>query len=140
MKILSINKIVIALAVSGLSISALANHPVNANIEVDRDSLNFVRLHQVKLRHNDDGNYILTGKVRRLNKLPVASGHFDLVASDSDGTLYEDAEYYWPRIVNRKYKYPSTFTFTIPENIVDSETIKLSFHRNKLANKPKPTH
>jgi len=141
MKIPFIKTACLAVLTLSLSSVALANHPVKAAVEIDGESLNRIRLSQVKLRHDDDGQYRLSGNVRRQQKMPVPMGHFDLVASDWQGaTVYEDSEYYWPRAVNRRYKYPSKFVFVLPEDAVNSTTLTLSFHRNKSTNKPKPLH
>ena len=130
----------ITLLTCSLSSVALARHSVDVNIKIDRDSMRGVSLSHVKLRHHDD-KYRLEGEVRRRQNNPVSIGHFDLVASDlSANMLYEDSEFYWPRIVNRKYNRPSKFVFTIPEEMATQAELRLSFHKDKLSKRPRPSH
>ncbi len=131
----------IALSMSAFSNVAFANHPLDTSIKIDRDSIRGVRLGQVQLRHLADGEYRLSGEVRRRQNNPVPMGHFDLMVSDqSDHVIFEDSEFYWPRIVNRRYHHPSKFVFTLPESIATQAELQLSFHKDKLAKRPKPNH
>jgi hypothetical protein len=137
----TVKSVIFTLSTLCLSSMTVANHPMDVPIEVDQDSLHEIRLSRLQLQHDEDGKYRISGEVRRPNKYTLPIGHIDLVASDeNDETVYEDAEFYWPRMLNRRYKYPSDFVFTLPETAVNTTTLHLSFHQNKLASKPKPTH
>lgn len=139
MNISSVKIIFFTLSTLFLSSVTTASHPVRADIEINRDGLNHMRLNRVELHHLDDGKYQLRGLVRRRSTFSVPLGYFDLVVTDKQGqVVHEDAEYYWPRIVNRKFKRPSKFTFTVPESLVDTGVFRLSYHKNPLADKPKP--
>ncbi len=131
----------IALSISGFSNVTYANHPLDATIKIDRDSLRGVGLGQVQLRHSADGEYRLSAEVRRRQNNPVPMGHFDLRVSDQSAhVIFEDSEFYWPRIVNRRYNRPSEFIFTLPESIATQAELQLSFRKDKLAKRPKPNH
>ena len=108
------------------SSAAIARHAVDTNITIERDSTNAIRLNHVQLRHDDDGHYRLSAEVRRRQNLSPSFAH--------------DAEFYWPRIVNRRYNHPSKFVFSIPENIANQTELRLGFHKNTLAERPKPIH
>ena len=123
------------------SSAAIARHAVDTNITIERDSTNAIRLSHIQLRHDNDGNYRLSGEVRRRQNLSLSFGHFDLTVFDEGGgVVFEDAEYYWPRVVNRRYNHPSKFVFSIPENIANQTELRLGFHKDTLAERPKPIH
>ena len=131
----------IALTVFIFSSPVFANHPVDANIKIERDSLKMVKLNKVRLRHDNDGKYRLSGLVRRHHSISAPLGHFDLTVIDEQGNeVYEDQQYYWPRVINRRYRYPSEFVFAVPDDLANSPVIKLNYHIDKLAKRPKPAH
>lgn len=124
-----------------LSGNASASHPINKTIEIDRGGAVGVLLQQISLRHAEDGRYLLKGKVRRNLGLSVPLGHIDLFSSNKQGqATFQDAEYYWPRTVNRRYKYPSEFEFIVPEELVKNDTLKISYHRKNQSELPEPVH
>jgi len=138
MKKFNVRIAVIALSMLGLSSTTFAGHPVENTVQIDRDSLQWLQLNQVQLRHTDDDQYQLTGKVRRLKSQSIPKGYLVLKAFDDQGNLvYESTEYLWSQVVKQQYKSTPEFTFEVPKEAIEAANIQLSFYTNQLADRPK---
>lgn len=133
--------IVATLVMVFFSGNLFASHPVDAVIEVDRDSFKHIRLNRLKITHDDSGRYILSSQLKRKGGITPAREHIDLVVVRDSVEIYQDSEYYWPQRVRRNSERPSKFKFIIPEEVAQFGSImNVSFHKKPYTPRPKPSH
>lgn len=99
---------------------------------IDVVSSNKVRFENVSIEF-EDGIPVLVGKLKRsVYNSRVLPGHVDYVVKDNKGVvIVEDGIQYSPSLSLRRWKFGSSFSIALPEDLPKDEIIQVAFHRNE---------
>jgi hypothetical protein len=83
---------------------------------------------------NQDGRYVLSGRIKRaVYNSHVAPGHIDYIVINGRGEFVaEGAVAYSPSLSLRRWKYGSSFSVVLPENVDNEALIKVIYHKNQV--------
>ena len=91
-----------------------------------------VKFQNVSINHDGD-RPMLTGKIKRRSyNSSVSPGHIDYIVVSKDGlTIDQGAIQYSPSLSLRRWKYGSSFSVLLPENLPSHVIIRVGYHRNQ---------
>lgn len=122
----------VATIVAFISNTSVLANTGTATIKVELETHNVV-FQNLSFDQIDDGS-VVTGKIKKRSyNSRVSPGHIDYAIYDASGKLIDEgAVQYTPSFMLRRWKYGSSFSFKVPDNLPRNSTVKVSHHKNQV--------